>query len=245
MATRDPKALYRGFEIRSSIPVLRMLDEAKAKAFYLDYLGFKVDWEGRFNPTAPLYMQIHLGEAIIHLNGHAAEDAPISQVNIPVVGLEMYCQYLIAKGADYPKPCVVDPRFRGRNTDMNIDDPFGNELVFCSERTEVEDPCSVSAPRWAVEWRGRRAGWIAPPAFDQPGICSGPWWPGEAAADFLAQAATPPEEGVRVALGGIPAWVRSPPDESGIAAFWLHINPRARELQGPQDAAPGTSLDVT
>jgi hypothetical protein len=29
----------RGFEIRSSIPVLRMFDEAKAKAFYLDYLG--------------------------------------------------------------------------------------------------------------------------------------------------------------------------------------------------------------
>ena len=171
MATEDPKALQRGFEIRSSIPVLRMLDEAKAKAFYLDYLGFEVDWEGRFNPTAPLYMQIHLGEAIIHLNGHAEEDAPISQVNIPVVGLEKYCQYLITKGADYPKPCVVDPRFRGRNTDMNIDDPFGNELVFCSEGSEVEEPSGVPAPRWAVEWRGRRAGWVTPPAFDEPGVC--------------------------------------------------------------------------
>ena len=126
----------RRFEIRSSIPVLRMFDEAKAKAFYLDYLGFEVDWECRFTPTAPLYMQIHLGDAIIHLNGHAGEDAPISQVNIPVRGLENYCQYLIAKGADYPKPEVVDPRYQGRNTDMNIDDPFGNELVFCSQRTE-------------------------------------------------------------------------------------------------------------
>jgi hypothetical protein len=243
MATEDPKALQRGFEIRSSIPVLRMLDEAKAKAFYLGYLGFEVDWEGRFNPTAPLYMQIHLGEAIIHLNGHAEEDAPISQVNIPVVGLEKYCQYLIAKGADYPKPCVVDPRFRGRNTDMNIDDPFGNELVFCSEGTEVEEPSGVPAPRWAVEWRGRRAGWVAPPAFDESGICSGPWWPGEAAADFLAQVAAPAGEGVRVALGGIPAWVRSPPDASGIVAFWLHVNPRARELPGPQDAEPGAAPD--
>ena len=126
----------RGFEIRSSIPVLRMLDEAKAKAFYLDYLGFEVDWECRFSPTAPLYMQIHLGDATIHLNGHAGKDAPISQVNIPVLGLQNYCEYLIAKGADYPKPCVVDPRHQGRNTDMNIADPFGNELVFCSQRTE-------------------------------------------------------------------------------------------------------------
>ena len=84
----------RGFEIRSSIPVLRMFDEAKAKAFYLDYLGFEVDWESRFSPTAPLYMQIHLGDAILHLNGHAKEDAPISEVNIPVLGLQNYCDYL-------------------------------------------------------------------------------------------------------------------------------------------------------
>ncbi len=36
----------RGFDIRSSIPVLRMFDEAKAKAFYLAYLGLD-DWEFR------------------------------------------------------------------------------------------------------------------------------------------------------------------------------------------------------
>jgi Glyoxalase superfamily protein len=125
-----------GFEIRSSIPVLRMFDEAKAKAFYLDYLGFEVDWQSRFSPTAPLYMQIHLGDAIIHLNGHAKKDAPISQVNIPVLGLANYCEYLLAKGADYPKPSVVDPRYQGRNTDMNIYDPFDNHLVFSSQTTE-------------------------------------------------------------------------------------------------------------
>ncbi len=136
MLTEEHAAPDRGFEIRSAIPVLRMFDEAKAKAFYLDYLGFEVDWECRFTSTAPLYMQIHLGDAIIHLNGHAGEDAPKSQVNIPVRGLETYCQYLVAKGADYPKPSVVDPRSQGRNTDMNIDDPFGNELVVCSQRTE-------------------------------------------------------------------------------------------------------------
>ena len=126
----------RGFEIRSSIPILRMLDEAKAKAFYLDYLGFKLDWECRFTPTAPVFIQIHLGAAHIHLDGHATEDAPISQVNIPVLGLQNYCDYLIAQGANYPKPCVVDPRSVGRNTDMNILDPFGNLLIFCSQTTE-------------------------------------------------------------------------------------------------------------
>ena len=137
MPTEEQEESHRGFEIRSSIPVLRMFDEARAKAFYLDYLGFEVDWESRFTPTAPLYMQIHLGDAIIHLNGHAEEDAPISEVNIPVLGLQNYCEYLIAKDADYPTPSVEDPRYQGRNTDMNIYDPFDNYLVFCSQRTEA------------------------------------------------------------------------------------------------------------
>ncbi|MCR9234919.1 MAG: glyoxalase superfamily protein [bacterium] len=125
-----------GFEIRSSIPVLRMFDEVKAKAYYIDYLGFEVDWESRFSPTAPLYLQIHLGEAILHLNGHAQEDAPTTEVNIPVRGLQNFCDYLIAKQAEYPKPIPVDPRYQGRNTDLNLYDPFGNLLVFCSQRTE-------------------------------------------------------------------------------------------------------------
>jgi hypothetical protein len=125
-----------GFKIGSTIPVLRMLDEDKAKAFYLDYLGFQVDWESRQSLTSPLYMQIRLGETLLHLDGHAGDDAPISQVIIQVVGLQQYCDHLIAKKAEYPKPWPVDPRYQGRNTDMNIDDPFGNYLIFCSQATE-------------------------------------------------------------------------------------------------------------
>ncbi|QDU06263.1 Glyoxalase-like domain protein [Gimesia chilikensis] len=133
----DPKTESEyGFEIRSSIPVLRMFDEVQAKEFYLDYLGFEVDWESRFFPTAPLYVQIHLGESILHLNGHAKEDAPITEVNIPVRGLQNFCDYLISKQAEYPKPIPVDPRYQGRNTDLNLYDPFGNLLVFCSQTTE-------------------------------------------------------------------------------------------------------------
>jgi hypothetical protein len=39
-------------------PILRIFDEAKAKEFYIDFLGFKVDWEHRFEAGLPLYMQI-------------------------------------------------------------------------------------------------------------------------------------------------------------------------------------------
>jgi hypothetical protein len=40
-----------------TIPILRIFDEAKAREFYLGYLGFQVDWEHRFEPGMPLYMQ--------------------------------------------------------------------------------------------------------------------------------------------------------------------------------------------
>jgi len=47
-------------------PILRIFDEAKAKEFYIDFLGFRVDWEHRFEEGLPLYMQISKDGCIIH-----------------------------------------------------------------------------------------------------------------------------------------------------------------------------------
>ncbi len=119
------------FSFESSIPVIRMLDEETAKAFYLDFLGFETDWEHRFGPDAPLYMQIRLGDARIHLNGHATDDSPVTEVRIPVHGIDAYCEHLCSKMPEGEQgPEVVDPRYEGVNTDMNLYDPFGNLIVF-------------------------------------------------------------------------------------------------------------------
>ncbi len=118
------------FHIGSSIPVVRMLDEAKARAFYVDFLGFAIDWEHRFTDDSPLYMQIRQGDAVLHLNGHADEGAPISEVRIPVHGIERYCEHLSAKVTEGERPALVDPRGTGEGTDMNIVDPSGNLLTF-------------------------------------------------------------------------------------------------------------------
>ena len=44
------------------IPIFRIFDVAKAHEFYLGYLGFKIDWEHRFEPGMPLYTQISRGK---------------------------------------------------------------------------------------------------------------------------------------------------------------------------------------
>ena len=133
-------AIDFGFE--SSIPVLRMLDELRAREFYINFLGYEIDWEHRFRPEkpgSPLYMQIRMGESVLHLNGHAESDAPTSEVRIPVFRLDDYCAVLRDRWhndnwckeiASAGPPEIVDPRYEGRNTDMNIGDPFGNLLVF-------------------------------------------------------------------------------------------------------------------
>lgn len=120
------------FALKSSIPVLRMLDETKSREFYIDFLGYNVDWEHRFNddPSSPLYMQISHGESILHLNGHAESESPAAEVRIPVSRLREFCRFLCQKVKGDEKPEVVDPRYEGRPTDMNLQDPSGNMLVF-------------------------------------------------------------------------------------------------------------------
>ena len=42
--------------LASPTPILRIFDEARAREFYVDFLGFSVDWEHRFDSTLPLYL---------------------------------------------------------------------------------------------------------------------------------------------------------------------------------------------
>ena len=52
----------------SVTPTLRIFDVRKAREFYLDFLGFKIDFEHRFEPDVPLYMGLSLGSAVLHLS---------------------------------------------------------------------------------------------------------------------------------------------------------------------------------
>ena len=55
-----------------TVPTLRIFDTAKAREFYLDFLGCKVDWEHRYTSDLPLFMQVSLGDAN---NAVAASDS--------------------------------------------------------------------------------------------------------------------------------------------------------------------------
>lgn len=54
----------------NSTPTLRIFDEARAREFYLGYLGFRIDWEHRFAPGMPLYLQVSRDDCVLHLSQH-------------------------------------------------------------------------------------------------------------------------------------------------------------------------------
>ena len=116
------------FTMGSSIPILRILDESAAEAFYLDFLGFEVVWRHRFSEDSPLYMQIRQGESVLHLDGHATEETPPSMIRIPVVGLDAFAEQLSAKSQEDFTP--INPRGDESSRDLNVVDPFDNHIVF-------------------------------------------------------------------------------------------------------------------
>ena len=46
------------YKLKHCIPILRIFDEDKAKGFYIDFLGFNVDWSHRYEENFPIYLQL-------------------------------------------------------------------------------------------------------------------------------------------------------------------------------------------
>lgn len=86
------------------IPVLRIFDEPKARDFYVEFLGFEIDWEHRFAEDFPLYMQVSKGAWHIHLTGHHGDCCPGSAVLLQMEDVEQYQTELLAKRYRYSRP---------------------------------------------------------------------------------------------------------------------------------------------
>lgn len=112
--------------IQQTIPILRIFDEAKAREFYVDFLGFQVDWEHRFEPDSPLYMQVSRAGCLLHLSGHHGDACPGSTVFIRLTGIEELHAELTAKRYKHLRPGIEIAPWNAKC--MELTDPFGNRL---------------------------------------------------------------------------------------------------------------------
>lgn len=110
------------------IPILRMFDIAKAREFYLGYLGFTVDWEHRFEPDLPLYMQISRDGCRIHVSEHYGDATPGSAIRVAIEGIDDYHAELASRPCGYQRPAIESMPWGTR--ELRLVDPFGNRLSF-------------------------------------------------------------------------------------------------------------------
>jgi catechol 2,3-dioxygenase-like lactoylglutathione lyase family enzyme len=110
------------------IPVLRVFDAALARRFYVDWLGFRIDWESRAGPDGPRYIQIARGPVVLHLTEHYGDCSPGAKVVVNTDDVEALHRELAGRPNPDMRPGVGVAPWNAKV--MEVIDPFGNRLCF-------------------------------------------------------------------------------------------------------------------
>jgi catechol 2,3-dioxygenase-like lactoylglutathione lyase family enzyme len=114
--------------LQKTIPILRIFDVAKAKEFYIDWLGFKIEFEHQFEVNTPFYIGISRDNIQIHLSEHHGDATPGSKVFIVCDEIQKIHEELQSRPYKYYRPGLGET-FYG-TLELAVQDPFGNRLSF-------------------------------------------------------------------------------------------------------------------
>ena len=115
-----------------AVLIIRIFDEDKAKAFYLEFLGMSLDWEHRFEAGYPLYMQVSREGLVLHLSEHSGDCTPGSKTFVNTEDIEGLHREITSRGYRYCRPDISTAPWGDRV--FEVVDPFSNKIVF-NERT--------------------------------------------------------------------------------------------------------------
>jgi catechol 2,3-dioxygenase-like lactoylglutathione lyase family enzyme len=108
---------------QKTIPIFRIFDVAKAKEFYVDFLGFTVGWEHHFDEGSPAYIQVSRGDFTLHPSEHHGNRCPGSTVFVWMESIEEFHREITSKGDKFHRP--------------------GNEMTFYDSRSvQVNHPAT-------------------------------------------------------------------------------------------------------
>ena len=86
------------------MPALRITSYAKSKAFYVDSLGFQIDWEHRFKQHFPVFMQISRDGLAFFLTEHEDDCAVGGLVHLYVPDVDSWYAEFKQKGVAVHEP---------------------------------------------------------------------------------------------------------------------------------------------
>ncbi len=115
-------------------PIFRIFSVEKAKEFYCDWLGFKIDWDHRFDDEAPLFMQVSRGNLVFFLSEHHGDATPGSHFYVETDGVAELHAELKAKNYGFNRPGLETTEWG--TLEFNVIDPFGNRIHFSESKSK-------------------------------------------------------------------------------------------------------------
>ncbi|MYL49850.1 VOC family protein [Halobacillus litoralis] len=112
------------------IPTLKISNEERSQAFYVEALGFQVDWEHRFEPGYPVFMQISREGDVLYLTAHEGDCQPGGLVHFLVDDIDRFYETLPQGKLEVNPPYEMVEGVRM----VRISDPDGNELRFMNAK---------------------------------------------------------------------------------------------------------------
>lgn len=117
-------------------PILRIFDEAKAREFYCDFLGFRITFEHRFADGMPLYLGLERAGLGLHLSEHHGDASPGATVFVETRNIRAFHRELTDRQYAYNRPGLEDLPW---GLQMQVSDPFGNRIRFCQQDRQGSD----------------------------------------------------------------------------------------------------------
>lgn len=112
------------------IPQLRITHVATSLAFYVNGLGFKVDWRHQFEPGFPLFLQITRHGQTLFLTQHSGDCEVGAAVYFVVPDAQAFHTECAGNGIQATQPPTPTP---WGTCECVLTDPDGNRLRFASE----------------------------------------------------------------------------------------------------------------
>ena len=127
--------------IQCVVPALRITDYERSKAFYVERLGFRVEWEHRFEPHFPVFMAIVRDGMQLYLSEHSGDCEVGGLVHFVIDDVDAWHREFEGRHVRPSDPPNNDLGFRN----MTVTDPDGNQLRFMEPSGNQAEPGAATS----------------------------------------------------------------------------------------------------
>ncbi len=119
--------------MQNTFSALRITDYDKSKEFYVSGLGFQIDWEHRYGPDFPVFVQLIKEGLSLYLSQHKGDCRVGGLAFFYVADVDAWYNECVGHGI---VPSTLPRTQPWGNREMRLTDPDGNNLCI-SQRLKM------------------------------------------------------------------------------------------------------------